>query len=539
MDLVCFVAPEWRPRIRPATLRRGWMDETPEAYAYRCLPLNIANAHGWEVLSPCAFTAVWDGAADTGALRIDLSEAGRAPFVPVSLFGHGVLTFHIEGLFRTPPGWNLWVSGPPNAPKDGISPLAASVETDWSPYTFTMNWKFTRAGQPVRFEENEPICFFFPVERSRIEAVEPRVAAMAEDPELQARFEAWSASRLAFHRELEANPPSRPSERWQKLYYRGVCPDGSAGGRDHQAKLRVKPFLGTDGKPLDVPEATAPAATPASSSQITDASGAPLRPLEWILEAQERQRSLSRMASAIHLRISLSAEEFLEQYYAPARPVLLREEMKEWPELGWTLDHLARVLGAAPVEVEAPRSLTEDPRAGSSMSRLPFRDFARASRAGLATARASEANAGLFGRLDTDLSLPAKFLDPAKASTADALSVAQAGAFLPLHLRLRNLLLAQIAGRERLVLLPPSETQRLGAAAGIFSDIPDIENLAQGDPHQARAASARRYEMVLAPGDMLFIPIGWWLQARALEPGISAAYSQFRWSDGSGEAGTA
>ena len=49
MDLICYLHDGWDPDIRPAEPRRDWMDETPEAFAYRCLPLNIANAHGWEI----------------------------------------------------------------------------------------------------------------------------------------------------------------------------------------------------------------------------------------------------------------------------------------------------------------------------------------------------------------------------------------------------------------------------------------------------------------------------------------------------------
>ncbi|MEA9787719.1 DUF6065 family protein [Xanthomonas campestris pv. raphani] len=36
--------------IRPAPHERAWMDATDQRYAYRCLPLAIANAHGWELL---------------------------------------------------------------------------------------------------------------------------------------------------------------------------------------------------------------------------------------------------------------------------------------------------------------------------------------------------------------------------------------------------------------------------------------------------------------------------------------------------------
>ena len=51
MDLTCFLHPGWQPLIRPAPARRDWMDATPESFAYRCLPLDIANAHGWELLN--------------------------------------------------------------------------------------------------------------------------------------------------------------------------------------------------------------------------------------------------------------------------------------------------------------------------------------------------------------------------------------------------------------------------------------------------------------------------------------------------------
>lgn len=246
MDLTCYVTPEWAPRIRPAALKRDWMDATPEAYAYRCLPLNIANSHGWEVLSPGSFAAMWDGGPAASSVHIDLSQAPHANFVPVSLFGAGILTFHVEGIIRTPPGWNLWVCGPPNSPKDGIAPLGGLVETDWSPYTFTMNWKLTRPNQVVRFAENEPFCFFFPVPRGTVEQFEPRIAPMADDPELDAQYRAWSEARLEFHREMERNPPSDPSDRWQKLYYRGVYPDGRSRAGAQDVKLRVRPFTRGD-----------------------------------------------------------------------------------------------------------------------------------------------------------------------------------------------------------------------------------------------------------------------------------------------------
>jgi hypothetical protein len=257
MELLCYVKPGWAPRIRPASSKRSWMDETADAYAYRCLPLNIANAHGWEILSPCGFEARWTGAPEQDSVEIRADEGGVPREVPVSLFGHGTITFHVDGIFRTPPGWNLWVGGSPNAAKDGIAPLSGIVETDWSPYTFTMNWRFTRPGQWIRFEENEPFCFLFLLPRNALEEVAPRLVPIEDAPELAAQFEAWSVSRDAFQARMEVERPVHAGDSWQKLYYRGVLPDGSPGAADHQAKLRLAPFTRPDGAVLETASAVA------------------------------------------------------------------------------------------------------------------------------------------------------------------------------------------------------------------------------------------------------------------------------------------
>jgi hypothetical protein len=124
MDLICHLHPSWRPLIRPAPATRPWMDETPHAFAYRCLPLNIANAHGWEVLSPCGFEAMWTGGTGTDAVVLRLDDNAPTDHAPVSLFGQGVLTFHVEGIFRTPPGCSLWIGGSPGSsrPTGRLSP---------------------------------------------------------------------------------------------------------------------------------------------------------------------------------------------------------------------------------------------------------------------------------------------------------------------------------------------------------------------------------------------------------------------------------
>jgi hypothetical protein len=240
---------------RPAPQERDWMDATHQRYAYRCLPLNIANAHGWEILCASGFTATWDGTAAKTCLAIAPDDGTVAP--AVSHFGSGMLTFHIPCVFRTDPGTDLYVTGPVNRPKDAIAPLTGVVETDWADYSFTMNWMFTRPHTPVRFEKDEPICHFFPFRRGTLERIEPHTVALSQAPDTERRYKQWSQSRLAFNADLEVPGSQAVHERWQKNYFRGQRPDGVASGaEDHRSKLRLKPFT-----PVDQP--STPNVTPA------------------------------------------------------------------------------------------------------------------------------------------------------------------------------------------------------------------------------------------------------------------------------------
>ena len=240
MRLICYATSGEPPNIVPAPVERGWMDGTDAGFAYRCLPLNIANAHGWLILNPVPFVAEWDGGAGLDAVVVRPIAAGTG-VIALSHFGWGVLTFNVTGLFRTEPGYDLMVTGPLNRPKDAIQPLTGIVETDWAPFTFTMNWKFTRKHTPIAFERDEPFCMIFPVQRGLVEAVEPEFRAIDSDAEVHDAYTAWADSRRAFNERLQVPGSDAQAEKWQKDYFRGGSRFGES-PPDHRTKLRVKPF---------------------------------------------------------------------------------------------------------------------------------------------------------------------------------------------------------------------------------------------------------------------------------------------------------
>lgn len=223
------------------------MDDTDQRFAYRCLPLSIANAMGWEILLPRSVTASWNGGSGLEDITFERPDTGAVEnSIASSHFGHGVLTFHVGYLFRTDPGIGVWARGAPNLPKDGIAPLEGIIETDWLDFTFTMNWKFTRPGS-VTFEKGEPFCFITLVNYRGLLDVVPVIAPLDEAPETKEGFECWRDARHNFNARLASNDPDAADQGWQKWYMRGENAPGGKPASGHLSKLRLsspvsKPF---------------------------------------------------------------------------------------------------------------------------------------------------------------------------------------------------------------------------------------------------------------------------------------------------------
>lgn len=237
MKLTCYRVDPITAPIVPGRPERPWMDRTIDKRAYRCLPLTIANTSGWELLAPFPIRATWNGGQNPQDIVVegpaDMPDGAASPVH--TYFGDGVLTFHTGWLFRTEPGWDLWVGGPPNHVKHGIFPLTGVVETSWLSAPFTMNWRFTQPGT-IGFAPGEPFAFVAPVPHEALDAFDVEAKDIAADPATAAEFESWKRSRAAFARD------AKPGEGlgWQRHYFQGQKPDGSPGPADHKSRRRLK-----------------------------------------------------------------------------------------------------------------------------------------------------------------------------------------------------------------------------------------------------------------------------------------------------------
>ena len=222
--------------IEPARVARDWMRPS-DVFARQCLPLRMANQHGWFLINPHSFIAIWDGGSDHSSTELRFLE-GAPPYVATSHFGHGIVSFIIPYLFRTAPEVGLLFRGPANFWIEGAAPLEGLVETDWAVGPAAMSWKLTRMNEPVYFEAGKPFCMVVPIALNLAESLHPSVRPLEEDPDLTRDHRTYmERNRTHMARVLRGDLESRVEGR----YFAGVTMDDEPVDY-HRSRLRLRPF---------------------------------------------------------------------------------------------------------------------------------------------------------------------------------------------------------------------------------------------------------------------------------------------------------
>ena len=84
--------------------------------------------------------------------------------------------------------------------------------------------------------------------------------------------------------------------------------------------------------------------------------------------------------------------------------------------------------------------------------------------------------------------------------------------------------MAQVVGRRRFRLIAPEYWRCLYNNVGVFSDVdceaPDLVK-------HPKFRHAKVADIVLQPGDALFMPVGWWHHAHALDASMTVTFTNF------------
>jgi hypothetical protein len=225
-----------------------------------------------------------------------------------------------------------------------------------------------------------------------------------------------------------------------------------------------------------------------------------------------------------------SQEEFERRFLKPGRPVLIKGVVDKWPASRWNPDQLLSRVGSNQVPVSVmPRP---GDYAGSVRRKMPLSEYVAA------LARAPEGPgeiylgevplAKFFPELLPDVQRPSFF---PQEEPLNAVLYMGSRQFSQLHYHPQgSATLCQVYGHKRLWLYPPDQTPYLYKYPW-YSDNSNMSLTTSPQPDPAtfpKFGKARAIELVIGPGELLFIPIYWWHAVQNEELNIAVVFFWYR-----------
>ena len=231
---------------------------------------------------------------------------------------------------------------------------------------------------------------------------------------------------------------------------------------------------------------------------------------------------------------ALDADRFFRSYYYRNSPVIIRGLMKGWKARQlWTPDYFAREFGKCRVEIV--RGRVADPHYESNFDAhrtgILMEDYVRMIKEGGETndyylsARNFLFRRRSFKPLLRHMRCPSGFLESRTFRSAANLFFGPKGTVTPLHFDGCNVFFGQVYGRKRFKLIPPFDGENVYGERLCFSAV-NLERIDHSKfPLMCRASVL---DVVIEPGEFLFIPVGWYHWVKALEVSISVSFTNFR-----------
>lgn len=213
-------------------------------------------------------------------------------------------------------------------------------------------------------------------------------------------------------------------------------------------------------------------------------------------------------------------------FVASGTPVVLTDVVTRWPAFGsWTPRSFAERFGDEEVSVSIGRDADPDydVHAETLHRTMRLADLVRLIESGPSNdaylvARGRALERSRLRELLDEVRMPDGYLAMERALGAAQLWLGPAGTVTPLHHDTSNILFCQVHGRKRWRLVSPWESTLLDDARSIYGG---------RDPERDDMGDVLVKEVVLEPGEALFVPVGWWHHVRALDASISLAFVNF------------
>jgi hypothetical protein len=163
--------------INPMSIKRDWMDATPDRHAYRCFPVTQANVIGWNLTCKDDIEFEWDGITDHTDQHVKIfspknAYAGR---------GQSSLSLRPQLIFRTDANVSMWIVNPVNYFNDDFETMSALVSTSFYNNPLPLAIRAKTANKRVLIKAGTPIATLIPISLSNLNGTDIEIVEYPDD----------------------------------------------------------------------------------------------------------------------------------------------------------------------------------------------------------------------------------------------------------------------------------------------------------------------------------------------------------------------
>lgn len=284
-----------------------------------------------------------------------------------------------------------------------------------------------------------------------------------------------------------------------------------------------------------------------ASSELSEAMRSPyiagatrlknrLKKRMWPLDIQRKLNKMDARMQEVPRRHKISADELYNEFYLVNRPVIITGMMEDWPAMErWTDEYFLKHFADREVEVQFGRNRDTNFEINKAAHKrtMRFGDYVQMIQRGgetndyYMTATNSSSNQKALRELWDDIVQIPEYLTSTTPDNGFFWFGPQ-GTKTPFHHDLTNNFMAQVRGRKLIKIVPAVEIGQIYNELDCYSAVDGSYIDYQRFP---KMRDAQTLDMVLNPGEILFLPVGCWHYVEGLDVTITVSFINFRWDN--------
>ena len=146
--------------IESISVKRKWMDETPDGHAYRCFPVTMANTIGWTLSCPVDVSFIWDGNIDTTPERVKILSGEQYCYTGR---GQASVSFNTGLILKSEKNISVFSITPQNYFYEDFEVMSSLISTSFFNVDFPLAIKVKIPNKEITIKAGTPIATIIPI----------------------------------------------------------------------------------------------------------------------------------------------------------------------------------------------------------------------------------------------------------------------------------------------------------------------------------------------------------------------------------------